>query len=362
MNKPHIGVIGLKGLPAFGGAATVGENLISVLKHDYYFTVYSVASHANKPGEQDGYYQIIFKCCFIKKLNIFSYYVKSAIHALFKAKYNMIHLHHIDGAFILPLLKLKYKVITTVHAQPQLAEKWPWYVKAFFSINERISLMLSDELTCVSKILWQKYINKYKKSVIYIPNGVKITREADLIPLKYENYILFAAGRIIPLKGLHILLSALKKINYNSKLLVLGDINQMPDYKSEIFKLSKDLNVEFQGLIREKLRVLSFLKQASLFVFPSYSENMSIMLLEAASMNTPIICSDIPENKIIFNDQEVIFFKSRDIIDLSIKIDYALNNKAGLIQKSVNAFNKLSSFFTWEKIAAEYTELYKSFS
>ena len=360
MNKPHIGVIGLKGLPAFGGAATVGESLISVLKQDYDFTVYSVASHTDKPGEQDGYYQIIFKCFFIKKLNIFFYYIKSAFHALFRAKYDMIHLHHIDGAFILPVLKLKYKVITTIHAQPQLAEKWPWYVKFFFTINEKITLMLSNELACVSRILWQKYTMKKIKNLNYIPNGISLTGKVDPIPAKYKNYILFAAGRIIPLKGLHILLNALKKIKYDGKLLVFGDINQMPDYKSEIYGLSRDLNVEFHGLIKEKPKLLGFLKQASFFIFPSYSENMSMMLLEAASVNVPIICSDIPENKIIFNDQEAIFFKSKDADDLGNKIVFAINNKSDLLQRTNRAFNKLSSLFSWEKIASEYTALYSS--
>ena len=50
--KPKIGIIGLKGLPAFGGAATVGENLISILHNEYDFKVYSVASHTNNRGIQ----------------------------------------------------------------------------------------------------------------------------------------------------------------------------------------------------------------------------------------------------------------------------------------------------------------------
>ena len=58
MKKKRIGVIGLKGLPAFGGAAAVGENLIAHLKEDYDFTVYSVSSHTYlKTGACDGFYQ-----------------------------------------------------------------------------------------------------------------------------------------------------------------------------------------------------------------------------------------------------------------------------------------------------------------
>ena len=136
MEKPQIGVIGLKGLPAFGGAATVGENIIYSLKNDYDFTVYAVRSFSNKYGKQEGYRQIIFNNFFFKKFNIFFYYLKSAYHCLFKAKYNLIHLHHTDGAFILLILRLKYPVICTSHAQPQISEKWPWLIKLFFIINE----------------------------------------------------------------------------------------------------------------------------------------------------------------------------------------------------------------------------------
>jgi len=45
MDKKSIGVIGLKGLPAFGSAATVGENIIAHKIDEYDFTVYSSFSH-----------------------------------------------------------------------------------------------------------------------------------------------------------------------------------------------------------------------------------------------------------------------------------------------------------------------------
>ena len=45
--KIKIAVIGLKGLPAFGGAAAVGENLIEQLKDKYEFFVYATSSHTH---------------------------------------------------------------------------------------------------------------------------------------------------------------------------------------------------------------------------------------------------------------------------------------------------------------------------
>ena len=113
--KRRIAVIGLKGLPAFGGAATVGENIIEQLKNQYSFTVYSVNSHTDRTtGPYNGFKQIVFKSIKYKKFNTILYYLKSAIHAMVN-NYDLIHLHHRDAAFLIILLKLKYRVVVTTH-------------------------------------------------------------------------------------------------------------------------------------------------------------------------------------------------------------------------------------------------------
>ncbi len=48
MKKKKIAVIGLKGLPAFGGTANGGENIIEQLSDKYDFTVYSILSHTSE--------------------------------------------------------------------------------------------------------------------------------------------------------------------------------------------------------------------------------------------------------------------------------------------------------------------------
>lgn len=359
MKKPKVAVIGLKGLPAFGGAASVGENLIRELKNEYIFTVYAVSSHTSSSGTQDGYTQIVFKNFFIKKLNIFFYYLRSALHCLFSGDYDLIHLHHIDGAFILPILKLRYKVLCTSHAQPQISEKWPVIVKVFFKINEKIAIKLSDTLTVVSLTLKEQY-DTFSRDIFYIPNGISLDQKISEDKITSEPYILFAAGRIIPLKGLHILLKALKKADQiERKLLVIGDLNQVPSYKEVILDLSKGLNIEFIPLIRGKEILLNYVKNAGLFVFPSYSENMSVMLLEVAFTKTPLICSDIPANTAVFNKDETLFFRTNDENDLSEKIDFALSERKAMSERTEAAYNKVVTTYNWKKIAPQYSLLYQ---
>lgn len=85
-----------------------------------------------------------------------------------------------------------------------------------------------------------------------------------------------------------------------------------------------------------------------------------MMLLEAASVKTPIICSDIKENKDIFNEDEVLFFKTNNEIDLSQKIDYALNNIDEMKLRAEKALKKLQREYNWENISKDYSNLYNS--
>jgi glycosyltransferase involved in cell wall biosynthesis len=159
-------------------------------------------------------------------------------------------------------------------------------------------------------------------------------------------------------KGLEILLCALKKINMKYKLLIAGDIEQTKDYKKEILALSKNLNVEYLGLIKDKNQLFNYIRHSKLFIFPSSIEAMSMMLLEAASQKAPIICSDINANKAIFNEDQVLFFKVDDSTDLANKIKWALDNKSEMQKKADRAFEELRLKYQWKNIAKEYDRLY----
>lgn len=360
LRKKKIAVIGLKGLPAFGGAATVGQSLIEHLTQEYEFTVYSISSHADRDFNPPDYHQYIFSKFPIRKLNVFYYYLMAGIHAVFFRKYDLIHLHHIDGAFILPLLRRRYPVIVTSHARPQESEKWGRLAKTLFKRNEKTVVRRASILTVVSLKLCEYYENKYGLKAHYISNGVSIQNTGPVTNGGHKKNLVFAAGRIIPLKGCHTMLKALAKINYHGPVKIIGNIDQMPSYKKELLELSKDLDVDFTGLIREKTNLLEMIRDARFFIFPSYNENMSIMLLEAASTGTPIICSDIPENKVIFNEKEVLFFKSEDHDDLGDKIAWAILNIHSMNERAGKAYEKVFNVYTYEKISLEYQRKYNS--
>lgn len=359
--KAKIAVIGLKGLPAFGGAAAVGENLIKELKNDFDFYIYETKSHSNFiTGYKEGVYHIVFKKIRNKKLNTLLYYFLSCFHAVFKGNYDILHLHHRDAAFLIPFLRLRYKVILTTHGGFLYNSKWKKY-KWFFAFQEYVFVRFANQVICVSKNEVRKYQDKAKTKTMHIPNGVSISEfEINKSSIE-EEYITFAAGRIVESKGLHILLHALKLMENPPKLLVIGDIQQSFDYYMKVNNLSRDLKIEFTGLIKDKQRLLSYIKNSKFFVFPSSKEGMSMMLLETASLQVPIICSDTIENKDIFSSEHVLFFETDNVQDLLNKMNLMMSNSLKYELLALNASKYIAENFNWKSISMQYKEIYQNY-
>jgi len=364
-SKIKIGVIGLKGLPAFGGAAAVGENIILNLKKEYDFTVYSTSSHTNdRTGLCNGYKQVVFNKIPFKKINTLYYYIISVVHALLKEDFDLIHFHHRDAAFLVPILKMKYKVVLTSHGSFFVRDKWKKY-EWYFKLNEKYFVKYANLLTCVSLQEKREFESKLGLEVKYIPNGVskKYISESKNLSLKPDPpYLFFGAGRIIKTKGLDILLKSIHKSNIKIPLLVAGDIDQTYTYKKEIISLSKNIDVKFLGLIKDKEELLEYIKNAKIFIFPSSFEAMSMMLLEAITTKCPIIASDIIQNRDILSPDEVLFFKTDNVDDLSDKIQWALMNYNSMKDKANKAYNRFIEEYTWENISSEYSNVFKKIS
>jgi glycosyltransferase involved in cell wall biosynthesis len=358
--KPKIAVIGLKGLPAFGGTAAVGEQLIEQLKQQFDFTVLATGSHASADDQPDGYRQLIFKNHGKGGLNTFLYYWKCLFHCLFH-RYDLVHIHHAASGFITPLLRLKYKVITTFHGihiseDPKFSSRQ----NRFFRFSQRMHLKYAHVVISVSKPDQETLLKKYGKEVHYIPNGITLQKNPVQLAQRTDPYLFFAAGRIYEIKGLHLLLQAAHEIDLQLPIRIAGDAAQVKTYSEELVELGQELPVSYLGLIRDKKELMQLVSAATLFIFPSLTEAMSMMLLEVVSMQTPVIASDIPANKAILATDEVLFFESGNAHDLAEKISYALDHPQEMKARAEKAYAALEKDFTWDRISAQYAALYLS--
>lgn len=368
MGKIKLLFFGIKYFPSRGGTSRVAENLIRQMKDEFDITIFC---YKNRLSQQyiDGVKVIEFYPIFKGSIGAFFYFLRSAFYLLLFCKPDIIHVHKIDACLFIPWFYKKAKVIATSHESPYMRDKWSLLEKKFFKFSEQIYIRSSATLTSISKPLTETYESEYGRKVKYIPNGISISPAYNdkkaknflsRLNLNPGNYIFFAARRIMKTKGLHTLLKALSQLNYQGNVLVAGDLEHASGYIKELKTKYAHLHVIYPGYIGELPLLLSLIKQSRLFVFPSETEGMSIMLLEAATTLTPIICSDIKENKEIFNDNHVTYFRNKDAADLAHKILSAHNNNKTLNLKAENALNHIENHYSWDKIAKEYVNLYAS--
>ena len=154
------------------------------------------------------------------------------------------------------------------------------------------------------------------------------------------------------------MLEALHKMEYRGQVFIAGELDENDEYLKRLRKLSQGLNVHFLGFVNPLQALLALVQKAALFVFPSEIEGMSIMLLEVASVGRPIVASDIPENQQVFSSREVLYFKSKDSVDLAQKISFALVHPKEIEKLGNSCQEKVYSDYLWSNIASLYERLY----
>jgi glycosyltransferase involved in cell wall biosynthesis len=363
-------VYGVKAFPSQGGTDRVAENLIRQLKDRFHITLYCYKSPEAKthiPGIE----VIEFKPLSSGALGAFVYFLQSALHLIFTRKADLVHVHKTDSAFFIPLLRLRFKVVATSHEAPYKRDKWNALIKLYFHLVERMFISSPNKCTCISQPLTDYYEKKYSKPVLFIPNGINpLTSESfdvqnaqRFLPAGTsldKPYILFSARRIMKTKGCHTMLDALVKIGYTGQVFIAGELTHNTDYLDELKKIGRNLNMHFLGFVNPLNTLLALVQRAEVFIFPSETEGMSIMLLEVASAGRPIVASDIPENTQVFSNEEVLYFKVSNPTDLADKLQFALNNKTQMESLARKCQEKVYTKYVWANIANTYADVYNT--
>jgi glycosyltransferase involved in cell wall biosynthesis len=361
-----IAYLGIKGLPSKAGADRVVEAIVSRLdKEKHELTVYCSSQMVASGTQMPGVRLIRIPVLKGKYLHAIFLFFLSALHALFFEDFDLVHLHNAEAGVVIPILRLRFKVVATSHGLGYTLDKWSALAKFFLRLADYPFLFCANRVTSVSMPTARYYQDTYHREVIYVPNGVNINPKAEVgaarsrlnaLGLSDERYIVFAAGRIIPTKGCHTLLDAWRQVNGDARLLVVGDSEQVPAYGRQL-REAADERVVFVPFITSDEELFGIIQGADLFVFPSVVEAMSIMLLEAASLGVPIICSDIPANISVLAEH-TLYFRSGDAQDLACKLRWAWENVGQMNQLASRARAWVEKEFSWDTVVEQYATLY----
>ena len=186
------------------------------------------------------------------------------------------------------------------------------------------------------------------KVIEYRKKNNKITKKQTIV----------FVGNIKKHKGLSILLEAFIQAKLDGlphDLVVIGNIEKFRTSDSSIIKKINSLNnnsIILTGLVSDE-KLIEILSNSSLLIHPSLYEGFGLPPLEALTLGTAVLISDIPVFKEVYANFPVTFFKTGDSNDLKMKLMSMLYNKTPPVPV---LSDELLNKYTFEKTTSKILE------
>jgi len=285
-----------------------------------------------------------------------------------KADFDLLHIYtyFLLSYYLMRRFKEKKPIVIHSNTTPADIRMSVPFDQAVFSVAKpylKRIYNLADLVICVSTFAMASLqrLGVTSKMVV-LPHGVELDvmkysnekrkRFRNRFKLSREDSVILTVGHLIPRKGISTFYN-LAKMMPKIKFLWVGPslISLDPDVSWVIRNRPK--NLIFTGYVDD---VVSAYSACDVFVFPSYSENFGIPIIEAAACKRPIIVRDVPAYPWLRH--EIDCFKAKNERDFAFYIDKILENnevKNELIEEG----NKLAKRHDIRRITKELTHYYK---
>jgi glycosyltransferase involved in cell wall biosynthesis len=234
---------------------------------------------------------------------------------------------------------------------------------ALFNALQRFTLRHTDAVTIVSKAMFQSVLNfgAPPENVSVISMGVDargLFVPDDTTP-RSHNEILYV-GRLIPEKGVDLLIRSLPAIAAKVPQIVLTIIGQGPmegSLRQMCDALGMTDKVRFMGAVRNEL-LPDFFRRAALLALPSQAEGFGLVCAEAMACECPVVATDLPALREIIDDHETgLIFPANDAHSLEkcvldLLADGELRQRLGQAGRA-----KILKHHDWETVTQRYREL-----
>jgi glycosyltransferase involved in cell wall biosynthesis len=300
-----------------------------------------------------------------------------------KEKPNIVHTHT-PKAGLLGMLAAKLsgvKVrIHTVAGLPLMVEKGFNYqlLKFIEKITYACATQVWPNSTSLLQFIQQHKLTSTKKLSIIgkgSTNGINVNRfNKDRLDTKIleevkasfnyqeKSIYLLCIGRLVKDKGIPELVNAFVQLQHkylNLKLILVGqfenDLDPLPKTTLHQIKHNGDIkHIEWTDYVEYYMAVANY------FVFPSHREGFPNVLLQAAAMQLPIICSQIEGNiDIVTHQQTGLLFQKGNEQQIQQQIEFVLANKGAMQKMAASLYQTIQNDYRRENIWQNILEQYK---
>jgi len=194
--------------------------------------------------------------------------------------------------------------------------------------------------------------NSFDQSKFKIEKSKKFRKE---LGIKNDFPVVVSVGMLGRLKNQRIILEALSNVTLGFTLLFLGDGPEKDNLKELARELKLNDKVKFLGWRRDVSNVLN---ASDIFVLSSYTEGLSLSLMEAMFMKKVCLVSNIKSNKVLINKKNGFLFSPDEPNELSEKINFVLDNRRLWGKYGESAKETIIKKFSIQKMIDKYEKLY----
>lgn len=181
---------------------------------------------------------------------------------------------------------------------------------------------------------------------------------------QHDGYIIFAASRIVELKGMQNVLAVfeiLMQMKLNAYLIIGGDGNYFNTIKNIVNKSKHASRIYLTGnLSREKMNYI--FKNADLFMMLSmFHETFGMVFIEAMSFGLPVIGSDlggIPE--VIDHGESGFVYNPLDHDSIAMEVKALCENRAKSQRLGANGLVRVKDYFNNVRMADETIKIHEN--
>jgi len=240
-------------------------------------------------------------------------------------------------------------------------------VNVYQSLLGKYPLKMADRVISTTNSYATTSRSLWDIDVDVVPNAVDVNRfhpknKGDFIRDKFvegDEPIALFVGRLVPHKGIGILIRALEYLQ-SGKLLIVGDGPYLNWLKQLTKKLKLEDRVVFVGPISDYW-LPAYYAATDVVVLPSTSrlEAFGIVGLEAMASGKPLVLSDIPGVRDVISSDEGFIVEPLDPEALAEALEKIWNYPENAKQMGLKGRERVVSMFSWEKVSKDVETIFK---
>ncbi|TWO34367.1 glycosyltransferase [Seonamhaeicola sediminis] len=277
-----------------------------------------------------------------------------------KNQFDIIHSWHWSSDITEPLAA-KLAGIPFVYTKKAMGwgnKAWVWRSK------------LSTKIITINTDMIPQFFDKLKDKVSYIPLGVDThyfrpqeqdEALANALGIQATNFVVITVANLVPVKGIEILIQAIKQLNDTSiKLLIVGDYNN--NYGLGLKAKFESNQIQFVGKQNE---VRPYLALANVFVISTKDEGrkegLPIAPIEAMASGKIVVGSNVCGVKDVLSEFKENLVTPSNSIALSLKLkDIQTLTEAGRERLGLQMRKFVLEKYAIKQCIAKHGALYKS--